>query len=148
VRDEDALRVVEVELGRQERPDDRLVHQVAELEDHRAPEGTEESAGPPDRGEGAGERGQPPPRASGGIRRPPPPPGGAGAGGGEGRRWIGEKARWASVWSAAAVASAAWITGQVPARSSTHPVASAAKRNVPADHRRRWPVTQPRDSAG
>ena len=31
---------------------------------------------------------------------------------------------------------------------SIHPAASAAKRNVPADHRRRCPVTQPRDSAG
>ena len=29
-----------------------------------------------------------------------------------------------------------------------HAVASAAKRNVPADHHRRRPVTQPRDSAG
>ena len=51
-------------------------------------------------------------------------------------------------WSTAAVTSAAWITGQVPDRSSTPAVASAATRNVPADHRRRRPVTQPRDSAG
>ncbi len=51
VRDEDALGVIEMELGRQERPYDRVVQLVTELEEHRAPEVAEESVVAPDRGE-------------------------------------------------------------------------------------------------